>query len=796
MGEDNNKSEQDNLKQNSKKKVLIRKSVSKVVVKRAGSSNGEEKLQSFSSNNKGEHKEGDKPHFSTNHKPSFSRPREGSSFGSPKPTVSARPSFARPTAMAGKLEENIPVDRSSGGFNRDSRPSGGRGGFNRGGGFNKDASDNRGSQGGRGGFNRNSSSKSEAPALPAGGLDKKAMQRKYHGKKESNFRYGRNNEEENAAFLQYKRKKAESGTSVPKSITMMENITIADLAKKMNLKASDLIGKLFTMGMMVTINQVVDSDTASLLAGEYGCEVQVLSLYEETVIVTEEDKPEDLSLRPPIVTIMGHVDHGKTKLLDTIHSLDVIAGESGGITQHIGAYTIETSNGAITFLDTPGHEAFTMMRARGAQVTDIVVLVVAADDGVMPQTVEAINHAQDADVPIIVVINKIDLPTANPDRIKQQLSDYKLMPEEWGGTTAYVEVSAKQGIGIENLLEAILLQAEIMEIKANPNKRASGHVLEAKIDPGRGVVCTVMVQEGTLKVGDPFVVGVYPGKVRALFDWRGQKIQQASPSVPVEILGFDGLPEAGDPFQATENEKMARSISEKRQELKRQDNFKHMKKASLATLYDQKEAENQQEFKVIIKGDVQGSVEALKVSLEKLSTPEILLRVILASAGAITESDVDFAMAAGAVIIGFHVRPTSKAQVVADNNNVEILRFNIIYDAIESVRSAMEGMLEPELQQQDIGEVEVRKLFKVPKIGVIAGCYVTNGLVKRTAMVRVMRNGVLIHEGKISSLRREKDEAKEVAYSYECGIGLENFQDLQEGDIFEVYEIHKVAKKL
>ncbi|KAL0264008.1 UNVERIFIED_CONTAM: hypothetical protein PYX00_010941 [Menopon gallinae] len=493
---------------------------------------------------------------------------------------------------------------------------------------------------------------------------------------------------------------------------------------------------------------------------------------------------------------MGHVDHGKTKLLDTIHSLDVVSAESGGITQHIGAYTVETELGSITFLDTPGHEAFTMMRARGAQITDIVVLVVAADDGVMPQTIEAIQHAKEAQVPIIVAINKMDLPSANPDRVKQQLCDYDLVPEAWGGSTAYVEVSAWANTGIKELLDAILLQAEIMEIKANPNKKATGHIIEAKIDPGHGVVCTLIVQEGTLRVGDAYVGGIFAGRVRALFNWRGEKIKEAGPSTPVEILGFNGLPEAGDPFQVTQSERIARQIAEKRQELKRQDSYKHIKKVSLATIHEKKDLDNQQELKVIIKGDVQGSVEALKVSLEKLSTEEIILRVIQASAGAITESDVNFAVASGAIIIGFHVRPTSKAQVLADNNNVEILRFNIIYDAIESVKGAMEGMLEPELHEKELGEVEVRKLFKVPKIGIIAGCYVLKGMVKNNSFLRVMREGVQMYEGRISSLRRKKDDVREVNYGYECGIGIDNFQGILEGDILEVYELQKIARKL
>lgn len=754
-----------------KKKIVIKKAIPKIIVKRSV-------LKSTLSST-----------YSQN---------SASLSSSSRNSVNAKPTFSRPASLEGRLEVNTPNERTSG------RPYEGRSGFSsrNGGGRSTRPPFNRNASGGTG-FNRNGggpsggkafSSNSSAPIST--GVDRKAIDRsRYKSKKDSGSRWSRENQE-NEVFLRHSKKKSESGTSVPKSISIMDSITIADLAKKMNLKASDLISKLFNMGMMVTINQVIDSDTAVVLASEYDCEVQVLSLYEETVIAKEQDNDQDLIVRPPVVTIMGHVDHGKTKLLDKIHSLDIVAGESGGITQHIGAYSIDTPKGKITFLDTPGHEAFTMMRARGAQVTDIVVLVVAADDGVMPQTVEAIQHAQDAKVPIIVAINKIDLPAANPEKIKQKLSEYQLVPEEWGGQTSYVEISAKVGTGIESLLEIILLQAEIMEITSNPNKRAAGHVIEARVDPGRGIVCSVLIEEGTLKVSDSFVGGVFAGRVRALFDWKGQKIDQASPATPVEVLGFDGLPSAGDPFQVTESERVARQVGEKRQELRRQDSFKDIKRVSLSNLYDQKENAQIQEFKVIIKGDVQGSVEALKSSLEKLSSKEIVLRVVQASAGAITESDVNFAMASGAVIIGFHVRPTNKAQSLADASGVEILRYNIIYDAIDSIRSAMEGMLSPDLHQVDIGEIEVRQTFKIPKIGLIAGCYVTKGLVKRNTMVRVMRDGVLIHEGKISSLKRVKDEVKEVSYGYECGIGLEGFQDLQVGDLFEVYEIHKVARKL
>ncbi|MFQ3620766.1 MAG: translation initiation factor IF-2 [Spirochaetales bacterium] len=596
--------------------------------------------------------------------------------------------------------------------------------------------------------------------------------------------------------IQLKKKTVTRTNPVPKSIDIMEVVTVSDLARKMNLKASELISKLMSMGMMVTINQQIDAETAAILAAEYDCKVNIVSLFEETVIHTKEDRVEDLQKRPPIVTIMGHVDHGKTKLLDAIRTSNVAEGEYGGITQHIGAYMVEVGAERITFLDTPGHEAFSMMRARGAQITDIVVLVVAANDGVMPQTVEAINHAKEAKVPIIVAINKIDLPDANPDRVKQQLSEYDLIPEEWGGKTLYVNVSALKKMGIQELLETILLQAEILELKANYNCAAEGKVIESKIDHGRGIVATILVQRGTLRVGDTFIAGIYPGKVRALFNDRGAKLEQATPSMPVEVLGFTGIPEAGDPFQVTENEKIARQIGDKRQELKKLEEARNLKRITLDNLYESIQEGEVQELKVIIKGDVHGSVEALKGALEKLSTPEIRLSVIHASAGAINEGDVRLASASNAIIIGFHVRPTPKAQQLAEEEKVEIRKYNIIYDAVDDIRAAMEGLLKPELKEETLGTVEIREIFKVPKVGTVAGCYVVSGKIRRNCQVHVIRDGIVIYTGKISSLKRFKEDVREVEAGYECGLTLENYQEIRVGDTLEAFEIKEYAKKL
>jgi translation initiation factor IF-2 len=565
----------------------------------------------------------------------------------------------------------------------------------------------------------------------------------------------------------------------------------------MNLKASDLIQKLMSMGMMVSINQQIDAETATILAAEFGADVKIISLYDETVIETASDEGAELLSRPPVVTVMGHVDHGKTKLLDAIRSADVVSGEFGGITQHIGAYTVDTSNGKkITFLDTPGHEAFTRMRARGAQVTDIVVLVVAADDGVMPQTIEAVNHAKEAGVPIIVAVNKMDKPEANPDRVKSQLSELGFQPEDWGGQTMFVELSALRKEGIDKLIEAILLQAEILDLKANYSRAAEGKILESRIDHGRGIVATVMVERGTLRIGDSFVAGIWPGKVRNLFNDKGEKLEEATPSMPIEVLGFEGVPNAGDPLQVVADEKTAREFSSKRQELKRFEDSKNIRKITLDNLYDTISDGAIQELKVIIKADVQGSAEALRSSLEKLSTKEVRLIVIQALPGAINEGDVDLAIASNAIIIGFNVRPVPKAKLLADQEKVDIRRYNVIYKAVEEIEQAMEGMLKPDTREDVIATVEVRNTFKTPKFGTIAGCFVLTGTVKRSASVNIIRDEIVIHTGKIGSLRRIKDDVKEVAAGYECGIGFENFDNIQVGDQLEVFEIVEVARKL
>ncbi|OHD12336.1 MAG: translation initiation factor IF-2 [Spirochaetes bacterium GWD1_27_9] len=604
-------------------------------------------------------------------------------------------------------------------------------------------------------------------------------------------------EEEIAKAFNKKKKEKHQMDFVPSQIDIIDVVSISDLAKKMNLKSSVIISKLMELGTMVTINDKIDSDTASIVAAEFNCKVNVVSLYDQTVIEEEKEKDVDLILRPPIVTVMGHVDHGKTKLLDAIRSANVVAGESGGITQHIGAYCVVRDNGQkITFIDTPGHEAFTMMRARGAQVTDIVVLVVAADDGVMPQTVEAIKHAKEAKVPILVAINKIDKPAANPDRVKQQLSDFELLPEDWGGQTLYCGVSALKKLGIKELLDSIILQSEMLNLKVSFHVRAKGFILESKIEQGRGVVATVLILKGTLRVGDFFVAGVYSGKIRSIYNDVGEKVDFATPSMPVEITGLENVPKAGDPFNVTASEKESKIIAAKRQELNKMEEAKLVKKISLKDILSQKKEGEVQEIKVVIKADVQGSVGAIKESLEKLSNAEIKLVTVYAGVGAINENDVMLAVASNAIIIGFHVRPNPKAMALADKEKVEIRRYNIIFDVIEDIKSSMEGMIKPELLEEFIGNIEVRQVFKISKIGTVAGCIVTSGKVKRNSMIRVMRDDVVIHSGKIATLKRFKDDASEVHEGTECGIGIENYNNVKEGDIFEAYEIKEIARKL
>ena len=657
-----------------------------------------------------------------------------------------------------------------------------------------------GGQGGRPGFGSKPGMGAPHPSYgDASQLNgnKGPAKKAFKGKKQVYNRKDQEQAFDEEELYQNKKKVVEPASSVPEKIDIFETITVADLAKKMNLKASEIIGKLMSMGEMVTINQTIDSDTASIIASEYNCEVHLVSLYDETVIESDSGKEGGVHTRPPIVTVMGHVDHGKTKTLDAIRNTNVASGEAGGITQKIGAYQVSTPKGDITFLDTPGHEAFTMMRARGAQITDIVVLVVAADDGVMPQTLEAIHHAKDAKVPIIVAVNKIDKPEANPDRVMTQLSEQGLTPEAWGGDTQYVNISALKREGIDELLDAVLIQAEMLELKAQFDCRAEGKVVESRIDQGRGVVATVVVERGTLHTGDPFVAGIYSGRVRAIFNDRGQKIKEATPSMPVEVLGIENMPNAGDPFQVTETERDARAFAAKRQELKRFEDAKAVKRVNIGNLYETIEQREVKELKIIIKADLQGSAEALKTSLEKLSTSEIRVAVIHSSAGAINESDVSLASADdNAIIIGFNVRPTPKAKLLAEKEGVEIRKYNIIYKCVEEIKQAMEGMLQPDTKEEVTGMLEVRETFRVPKIGLIAGCYVTSGVVKRTSNVNVIRDGVVKFTGSVASLRRFKEDAKEVKEGYECGLGIENWQDLQVGDQIEAFEFIQVARKL
>jgi len=579
-------------------------------------------------------------------------------------------------------------------------------------------------------------------------------------------------------------------------VSIPDSIRVSEFAEKIKRPATEILKKLLLMGVMVTINQEISFEVAEKIAEQYNIllEKETKQEREEELINDFEDKEEDLRPRPPVVTVMGHVDHGKTSLLDAIRHSRVVETEAGGITQHIGAYTVDINDKKIVFLDTPGHEAFTAMRARGAQVTDIAVLVVAADDGVMPQTIEAINHAKAANVPIIVAINKIDKSGVNPDRVKQELTEYGLIPEDWGGDTICVPVSAKTKQGIDTLLEMILLVAEMQELKANPNRPAKGTIIEAKLDKGRGPVATVIVQKGTLKVGDSIIAGTAYGKVRALIDDKGKKVKSAGPSMPVEILGLSEVPNAGDILYVVSDEKTARQISEIRKEKEKQKYFASSSKITLQDLYSQIKEGKVKELNIIVKADVQGSVEALKQALEKLSNDEVRVRVIHGGVGAITETDVTLASASNAIIIGFNVRPNSMAMQLAEREKVEIKTYRIIYEAIDDMQAAMKGMLEPEYKEVITARLVVRQTFKVSSIGTIAGCYVEDGKVNRNNNIRVIRNGVVIYEGKIASLKRFKDDVREVAAGYECGLTIEKFNDIKEGDILETYTIEEVKR--
>ncbi len=587
-----------------------------------------------------------------------------------------------------------------------------------------------------------------------------------------------------------------------KVIKLTPGLTVKEFAELVGQRPGDTIRKLMDMGQMVTLNQPIGHDAAMLIAEGLGLKAEAAVEKPEAELLEEAasgGEDEALALRPPVVTIMGHVDHGKTSLLDAIRQTNVTAGEAGGITQHIGAYTVKVRSQQVTFLDTPGHEAFTSMRARGAKVTDIVILVVAADDGVMPQTVEAINHAVAANVPIIVAINKIDKPGANPDRVKNALAEHNLIPEAWGGQTIFVEVSAKQKTGLDHLLEMILLQSEVLELRANPSRQAKGTVIEAKLDRGRGPVATVLVQNGTLNVGDAFVVGTFSGRVRALVTDAGAKTSSAGPSVPVEVIGLPGVPTAGEPFVVVNDERVAREIAETRQQKQRTAELAAGagRGMSLDDLFTKIKEGDVKELALVIKSDVQGSAEALSAAVEKLSTDAVGLRVIHAGVGSITETDVLLASASRAIVIGFNIRPEPKASSLAEREGVDIRLYTIIYDAIADIKAAMEGLLEPTLKERTLGRAEVRQVFSIPKAGVIGGCYVVDGTISRASSgVRVIRDHVTVYEGRLGSLRRFKDDVREVQQGYECGIGVENFGDIKVGDILEVFVIDKVPAKL
>jgi translation initiation factor IF-2 len=584
--------------------------------------------------------------------------------------------------------------------------------------------------------------------------------------------------------------------SIKRVIRVAEVIVISELAKRMGVKANEVIKKLMELGTVVTINQTIDAELASVVASEFEYEVEKIALEREDLLEKKADSPKQLKPRPPVVTIMGHVDHGKTLLLDAIRKTHVVEDEAGGITQHIGAYNVQLDHGQIVFIDTPGHEAFTAMRARGAQVTDVVVLVVAADDGVMPQTLEAIDHARAADVPIIVAINKIDKPNANPDKVKKDLTEHELIPEEWGGKTIVAEVSAKEGTGIPELLELILIQSEVLELKANPNKSARGAIIEAGLDRGRGVVATVLVQEGMLKGGDSFVSGMNYGRVRAIMDDRGQKIEKAGPSMPVEVVGFTGLPEAGEAFIVLDDERLAKQIGTYRQQKKRKKELARSSKVSLEELYARIQEGEVRELNIIVKADAQGSMEAVGSSLEKLSTDSVKVNIVHGGVGGVTETDVNLAVASNAIIIGFNVRPGLKAMQLGEQETVDIRSYSVIYDAVSEVQKAMEGLLEPTFKEKVLGRAEVRATFNIPKVGTVAGSYVVDGKVLRGGRIRLIRDDVVIYDGKVSSLKRFKEDVKDVQQGYECGIGIENFNDVKENDVIESYEYEEVSPTL
>lgn len=655
--------------------------------------------------------------------------------------------------------------------------------------------------------------KIQTPAKPAAEASKASTNKKTEneGKKNTNMNNTKNNSKPNNRGSQsnprgrgkrrgssrQQSKSPHQILALPKKITFIESLTVGELAEKLHRDSSEVIKKLMKLGVMATKNESLDKETIELITADYGVEVEeeeVIDKLDIDIYTEENDSEENRTERPPVVTIMGHVDHGKTTLLDSIRHTKVTAGEAGGITQHIGAYQIEENNKKITFLDTPGHAAFTTMRARGAQVTDITILVVAADDGVMPQTKEAIAHAKAAEVPIIVAVNKMDKEGANPDRVMQELTEFELVPEAWGGETIFVNVSAIKGEGIDELVEMILLVSEVEEYKANPDKRATGTVIEAELDKGKGPVATLLVQDGTMHVGDPIVVGNTFGRIRAMVNDLGRRVKSAAPSTPVEITGLSDVPQAGDQFVVFEDEKKARSVGEQRAARAKDEERNLTNRVSIDDLFSQIQDGNMKEINVIVKADVQGSVEAVKGSLEKIDVEGVKINIIHAGAGAIAESDVILASASNAIIIGFNVRPDVNAKRTADVEKVDIRQHRVIYDAIEEIEAAMKGMLDPVFEEKVIGQVEIRQLFKVSKIGTIAGSYVTEGKITRDSTVRLIRDGIVIYEGAINALKRFKDDVKEVSAGYECGVTLTKFNDLREGDVIEAYVMEEIKR--
>ena len=591
-----------------------------------------------------------------------------------------------------------------------------------------------------------------------------------------------------------RRLQLEIAKKTPLTVKIPDAIGVGELASRMKKTGAEVVKTLMKNGVMASLSDVIDFDTAAIIAEELGCKVEkeVIVTIEERLIDTAEDKEEDLEPRAPVVVVMGHVDHGKPSLLDYIRNAHVAAGEAGGITQHIGAYQVNVQGKTITFLDTPGHEAFTAMRARGAMITDVAILVVAADDGIMPQTVESINHAKAANIPIIVAINKMDKPEANPERIKEQLTKYELVPEEWGGETIICPISAKTGEGIDNLLEMVNLTAEMQELKANPNRSAHGAVIEARLDKGRGPVATLLVQNGTLKQGDVIIAGTAVGRVRAMTSAKGEKLTEAGPSVPVEIIGMGEVPGAGDDFHAVADERMARELVEQRKHEQKMAASAPVGKVSLEDLFSQIKQGEMKDLNIIVKADVQGSAEAVKASLEKLSNEEVRVRVIHCAVGAISESDVMLATTSNAIIVGFNVRPDNNAKESAARNNVDMRMYRVIYDCINEIETAMKGMLAPKFKEVELGQAEVRNVFRITGVGMVAGCYVTNGKMQRGAQMRLLRDNIVIYDGAIASLQRFKDSVKEVAQGYECGITFEKFQDIKEGDVIEAYLMEQI----